>query len=89
MDVVADFPADAQAAEPVQQGEGTFDDPAVNTEAGAVVFTAAGDGRGDSHVADKAAVFVVVVGPVGVDPARPARGGPGPAGSRGSTASAE
>ena len=40
VEVVADFPVDAQAAEPVQEGEGAFDDPAVNTEAGAVVFTA-------------------------------------------------
>ena len=30
MDVVADLPADPQAAEPVQQGEGLLDHPAVH-----------------------------------------------------------
>ena len=33
VDVVADLPADAQAAEPVQQREGMLDDPTVGTQA--------------------------------------------------------
>ena len=36
VDVVADLPADAQAAEPVQQSDRSFRDPAVDAEAGAV-----------------------------------------------------
>ena len=36
MDVVADLPADAQAAEPVQQAEGLLDHPPIDTHAGAV-----------------------------------------------------
>ena len=37
MDVVADFPADAQAAEPVQEGEALLNDPSVHAQAGAVL----------------------------------------------------
>jgi hypothetical protein len=36
VDVVADLPADAQPAEPVQQGDGLFDDPAADAGSGAV-----------------------------------------------------
>ncbi|PWK84613.1 hypothetical protein C8D88_108228 [Lentzea atacamensis] len=36
-----DFPADAQAAEPVQQGQGLLDDPAVHAQSRAVVDAAA------------------------------------------------
>ena len=46
MDVVADLPADAQAAEPVQQRERGFHDPPVDTEARAVLGAAPGDVRG-------------------------------------------
>ncbi|MBB2939332.1 hypothetical protein FHX82_006418 [Amycolatopsis bartoniae] len=43
MDVVADFPAGAQAAEPVQQGNGLLDDPAMKTKPGALFDAAAGE----------------------------------------------
>jgi hypothetical protein len=36
VDVVADLPADAQAAEPMQQGEALFDDPAPFAQTGSV-----------------------------------------------------
>jgi len=36
MDVVADLPADAQSAEPMQQRERPLDDPAVPAQPGAV-----------------------------------------------------
>ena len=36
MDVVADLPADAQPAKPVQQRQGLLDDPPVGAQAGAV-----------------------------------------------------
>ena len=36
VDVVASFPADAQAAEAVEPGDGAFDDPAEGAQAGAV-----------------------------------------------------
>jgi hypothetical protein len=36
VDVVAVLPADAQSTEPVQECEGVFDDPSVDTEPGAV-----------------------------------------------------
>jgi hypothetical protein len=37
MNVVADLPADAQAAEPVQVGERALHDPALGAESGAVL----------------------------------------------------
>lgn len=66
VDVVADFPADAQAAEPVQPGDGAFDDPALGAEAGAMRCAASGDDGGDATGADLLAVAVVVVAPIGV-----------------------
>ena len=45
VDVVADLPADAQPAEPVQQRDGPLHDPAVVAQAGAVRGAAAGDHR--------------------------------------------
>ena len=36
VDVIVDLPADAQAAEPVQQRDGLFDDVSVHAESGAV-----------------------------------------------------
>ena len=66
MDVVADFPADAQTAEPVQKCDGLLHHPAVNAEARAVFDTSLGEMGGDALVADLLAVEVVVVGPVGV-----------------------
>ncbi len=52
----------------MQQGDGLFDDPPSGAEAGAVSGAASGDDRGDAPVAELAAVDVVVVTPVGVDP---------------------
>jgi hypothetical protein len=45
MDVVADFPADAEAAKPLQERDGLLDCPSAGSESGAVVFAAAGDVR--------------------------------------------
>lgn len=64
MDVVADLPADPQAAEPVQVGEGTFDNPALGTESGAMFGAASSDQRLHAERADEAAVLVVVVAAV-------------------------
>lgn len=74
MDVVADFPADAQAAEPVQVGKGAFDDPALGTEAGTVFGATAGDDRFHPECPDEAAVLVVVVAAVAEDDVRPTAG---------------
>ena len=49
VDVVADLPADAQAAKPVQQSDRSLRDPAVDAEAGAVFGAAPGDARNDLH----------------------------------------
>ncbi len=70
MDVIADLPADAQPAEPVQQGQGLLDDPAVCAQPGAVFGAAPGDDRGDAFLPDLGAVFVVVIAAVGIDRCR-------------------
>jgi hypothetical protein len=49
----------------VQPGEGSFDDPTVASEAGAVCGLASRDHRLDSSLPDEATVFVVVVAAVG------------------------
>jgi hypothetical protein len=49
----------------VEPGEGTFDDPAVATEAGAVLGHASRDDRLDAALPDQPTVFVVVVAAVG------------------------
>ena len=41
MDVVASFPPDAEASEAVEPGDRALDNPAMNTEAGAVRYSAA------------------------------------------------
>jgi hypothetical protein len=64
VDVVADLPADAQPAEPVQQGDGLLDDPAAYAQAGAVRDAAAADVRGDTRRADLPAALVMIVDPV-------------------------
>lgn len=74
MDVVADLPADARAAEPVQQRQRLLDHPPVHAQAGTVLDAAAGDERPDALGTDLPAVGVVVVAPVGVDPVRSAPG---------------
>jgi hypothetical protein len=65
VDVVAAVGTDEQAAAVVEPGEGSFDDPAVAAEAGAVVGLATGDDRLDASLPDEAAVLVVVVAAVG------------------------
>jgi hypothetical protein len=59
MNVVADLPADAQAAKPVQQCERAFHNPAVDAQAGAVFASASGDVRGDLEPADLVSVDVM------------------------------
>jgi hypothetical protein len=68
VDLVAAVVADEQPFELVEPGEGALDDPAVAAKSGAVAGVAAGDLRGDPALAELAAVFVVVVAAVGVDP---------------------
>lgn len=70
MEVVADLPADPQAAEPVQVRKGPLHRPAFGTESGAVLGATSGDDRLDSQVPGKAAVFVSV-GPVAAGNALP------------------
>ena len=65
MDVVAAVGADEQSAAVVEPGEGSFDDPAVAAEPGAVLGPAAGDHGFDAALPDEAAVLVVVVAAVG------------------------
>jgi hypothetical protein len=65
VDVVASVGADEQPAAVVQPGEGSFDDPAVTTEPGAVLGLAAGDDRSDAALPEEPAVRVVVVRAVG------------------------
>jgi hypothetical protein len=64
VDVVADLPADAQPAEPVQQFDGLPGHPAVPSAPRAVRGAAAGDDRLDPPGPDQRAVLVVVAGPV-------------------------
>ena len=67
MDLGQALVADAQAAELVQVREAALDDPALSTEAGAVLCAAAGDDGLDTAVPEHAAVVVVVVAAVGED----------------------
>lgn len=64
VDVVADLLADAQAAEPVQQRDRSFHDPAVYAQAGAVPGAAPGEVQGDLEPADLVPVGVVVIAAV-------------------------
>src|SRR2546429_3529205 len=76
VDVVADLPADAQPAEPVQQGQRLLDHPAVGAQPRAMFGAAPGNHGRKALLADLDAVVVVVIAAVGVDllraPARPA-----------------
>jgi hypothetical protein len=67
VDVVADLPADPQSAEPVQQGDGLFDDPAVHAQPGAMFRAALGYDGCDPGLPYLLAVLVVVIAAVGVD----------------------
>ena len=64
MDVVANLPADLQAAEPVQGCKSALDDPALSAETGAVLGATAGDRWFHAEAPDEAAVLVVVVAAV-------------------------
>jgi hypothetical protein len=64
MNVVASFPADAQAAEAVQPGGRPPDNPAEGAQAGAVGLAAFGDHRADASCAKQSAVLVVVIAAV-------------------------
>jgi hypothetical protein len=61
--------ADEESSEALGPGEGAFDRPTDLAQAGAVLDATSGDDRGDAAGADQAAVLVVVVAPVGVEPA--------------------
>ena len=65
VDVVASFPADAQAAEAVQPGDRRLDDPTEGAQAGAVGLFAFGDHRADAPFAKEPMVRVMVVAAVG------------------------
>lgn len=64
VDVVASFPADAQAAEAVQPGDGALDDPAEDAQAGAVRLSAFRDRGPDAALPQQPPVLVVVVAAV-------------------------
>ena len=64
MDLGAAFVADEQSFHPVEPGEGTFDDPAVAAQAGAVLGFAACDDRFDPAEHELIAVGVGVVAAV-------------------------
>jgi hypothetical protein len=61
VDVVASFPADAQAAEAVQPGDRSLGYPAEGAQAGAVGLAAFGDHRAYASLAKQSAVLVVVL----------------------------
>jgi hypothetical protein len=74
VDVVASFPADPQAAEAVQPGDGALDHVTEDAEAGAVFRASFGDDRADAAGPEQAPVLVVVVATVGEDCVGPVSG---------------
>jgi hypothetical protein len=74
MDVVASFPADAQAAKAVQPGDGALDDVPENAQAGAVWLASFRDHRADPALPEQAPVHVVVVAAVGQQRVRASAG---------------
>lgn len=74
MDVVTNFPADAQPAEVMEQGEGLLDDPAVFTQARAMLGAAPCDERANAQGANLPAVLVVVVAAIGQEDVGPSAG---------------
>jgi hypothetical protein len=67
MDVIADFPADAQAPEPVQQREALLDHPSVHAQPGAVFLSSTRDERCDALGSHQLAILVMVIATIGVD----------------------
>ena len=90
VDVVAHLPADPQAAEPVQQGDGLFHHLAVGAQARTMCRTTAGDHGRMPLPRTCRAVLVMVIAPAGIDRLRRWRPATGraPAGSPRSAASA-
>lgn len=76
VDVSPAFPADAQASEAVEPGEGPLDHSPVSAQSCAVPGAAAGDGWHDASLADLVAVRIVVVAAVGEERVRLAAGRP-------------
>jgi hypothetical protein len=68
---VAAVGAEEKSAAVVEPGEGSFDDPALASEPGAVFGLASGDHRFDASLPDEPAVLVVVVAAVGDDAVGP------------------
>jgi hypothetical protein len=66
VDVVAAFPADAEAFHAVIPGDGALYHPPVLAQPGPVRVPSAGDTRSDAFGAHLLAVLVVVIGPVAV-----------------------
>jgi hypothetical protein len=75
-------PADAQAAEPVQQREALLDDPPQLAEPQALFGAKPGDNRRDTRRSDQGTVLVVVIAAVGVDLRCPDTGSAGFAADR-------
>jgi len=61
------FVADAQAPEVVQAREAALNDPALGSEAGAVLGAATGDDGLDAAGPEQSAVLVVVIAAIGQD----------------------
>ncbi len=76
MDVGTTLKSRTKTAESVQPGIGAFDDPTYLAKTAAVRFTASGNRCGNPGSMQRPAIFVVVVSPIGIDPARLAQGRP-------------
>lgn len=74
MDVGTTLKSCTKTAESVQPGIGAFDDPTYFPRTAAVRFTASGNRCGNPGSVQRPAIFVVVVSPIGIDPARLAQG---------------
>jgi len=72
--VIASLPADAQAPEAVQPGDGALDHPTEDAQARAVLDTSFGDDRSNVALPQQATVLVVVVAAVGEECVGPASG---------------
>ncbi len=83
VDVVASFPADAQAAEAVEPGDRALDDVAEGAQAGAVRLASFRDHGAYASLPEQAAVFVVVVAAVGQQCVGATAGSADPAGDGG------